>query len=225
MHRRLLGLGFVLAFALGPAQLDAQGITIGLKAGVNIADLAIDESGTSVSTDTRTVVALGPFVEFELGGIFSVQPELLYSQKGASFSEPGIDLTFKLNYIEVPVLLKARLSPPGSPVRPSVYAGPVVGLESKCEVEGSAEGVSANIDCAEFAELSEGEVDIQTKSVDFGLALGFGVDIPAGPVVVVGDVRYTLGLTDVNDVTGASALDIKNRAWSVFAGVGIPLGL
>jgi hypothetical protein len=225
MHRRFLGLGFVLAFALGPAQLDAQGITIGLKAGVNVADLAIEEAGTSVSTDTRTVVALGPFVEFGLGGVLAVQPELLYSQKGASFSEPGIDLTFKLNYIEVPVLLKARLSPPGSPVRPSIYAGPVVGFESKCEVEGSAEGVSANIDCSEFVELSEGEVDLQTKSVDFGLALGAGLDIPAGPVVIVGDVRYTLGLTDVNDVTGASALDIKNRAWSVFAGVGIPLGL
>ena len=204
---------------LGAAQLPAQDITIGIKGGIIIADLAIDDAGTSEQTDTRSAFALGPFVEFGISDVFSVQPEVLYTQKGTKDTEDGIDLTFKLNYIEIPVLLKARISSAEGGVLPSVYAGPVFAFETKCEVEGSDGGVSATVECNDEELLG-----LETKSVDFGVALGAGVSIPAGSVVIVGDARYTLGLSDINDTAEFEELDVKNRTWSVLVGVGIPLG-
>lgn len=224
MYKRIAGLGFALALLLGTAPLDAQ-VTLGLKAGVNVADLSSEDPTETFNTDTRSAIAFGGFAEFEMGDVFAFQPELLYSQKGAKVSEDGVDLTFKVNYVELPVLLKARVSPPASGVRPSFFVGPVFAFESKCEVEGTVDAMSATLDCDAFSEASEGEVDIQTKSMDLGVTLGAGIEIPAGGVVVVGDVRYTLGLTDVNDTPGEEDLDIKNRTWSMFAGIGFPVGL
>ncbi|TFG62562.1 MAG: PorT family protein [Gemmatimonadales bacterium] len=218
MHRKHAGLGLALALMSGAAQLPAQDITIGLKGGIIIADLAIDDAGVSEQTGTRTAFAIGPFVEFGISDLFSVQPEVLYTQKGTKDTEDGIDLTFKLNYIEVPVLLKARLSSAGSTVLPSVYAGPVFAFESKCEVEGSDGGATVTVDCNDEELLG-----LETKSVDFGVALGAGISIPTGSVVIVGDVRYTLGLSDINDTAGFEELDVKNRTWAVLFGVGLPL--
>jgi hypothetical protein len=219
MYRRLVGFGFALALVAGAAQLPAQDITIGIKGGIIITDLAVDDPTDPSDLDTRTSFAVGPFLELGISDVFSIQPEVLYTQKGAKDTEDGVDLTIKLNYIEVPVLLKARLSPAGSAVRPSVYAGPVVAFESKCEVEGSDGGVSVTLDC-----VDEDGLGLETKSVDFGVALGAGISIPAGSVIVVGDARYTLGLSDINDTAGLEEVEIKNRTWSVFLGVGFPVG-
>jgi hypothetical protein len=53
------------------------------------------------------------------------------------------------------------------------------------------------------AEDADVEVDLKdtTKSVDFGLIFGGGLDMPVGQggQKVGFDIRYNLGLTDIND--------------------------
>jgi hypothetical protein len=209
---------------LAVTPLQAQDITIGVKGGLNIADLSVDDPLESADLDTRSAFVGGAYADFGLGGFFSIQPEVLFSQKGATETEGDFTAAFKLSYIEIPVLLKARFDIPDSPIRPMLYVAPVVAFESKCEIEASADGASVSADCDQISELSDGEVpDLKTKSTDFGIGFGGGLDVMAGPVVLTGDVRYTLGLTNINDTSGAEDVDVKNRAWQLFVGVGFPL--
>ena len=46
------------------------------------------------------------FAAIELSDTFFLQPEVFYTAKGCKFEYPGEDVTFILNYIEVPVLIK-----------------------------------------------------------------------------------------------------------------------
>ena len=105
------------AIAIAPAH--AQGVRFGVRAGANYANLA----GNIQNEDTYNnkigflggVVFNVPITE---GGFFSVQPEILYSQKGFE-NKPtayvGL-LGFKqtregkvnYNYLDVPILLKVR---------------------------------------------------------------------------------------------------------------------
>jgi hypothetical protein len=221
MHRGFVGLGFALALVLGATQLRAQEITVGIKGGINIADLEIDNSEGGEETDSRTAFGFGAYAEFGIGDVFAIQPEVLYAPKGATDQEEDVKLTFRVNYIEVPLLLKARIPVKSSAMRPSLYVGPVIAFETKCEVEGEGGGITATADCDAISDFGA-DADIKTKSVDLGIALGGSLAIPAGPVILVGDVRYTLGLTNIDD-TGIAEEVVKNRVWSFSVGVGMPV--
>jgi hypothetical protein len=54
-----------------------------------------------------------------------------------------------------------------------------------------------------------------TKSLDFGLVFGAGIDVGIGKGAITGDFRFDLGLTDLQDGTGGS---IKNRAFEILLG-------
>jgi hypothetical protein len=225
MSRKLFGLGIGVALVLGTASgVSAQDMTLGLKGGVAVADLSIDEPGfPSPDLNTRSGLALGAFLDIGLGGVFSVQPEVLYVQKGTKYIdvEDDVDVTIKLTYIEVPVLLKANLAPEAMGVKPSLYAGPVFSFESKCEIDGTDGTVAVTVDCNQ-ADLFDG-MEVETKSMDFGGVIGGGIEIPFGSAVVVGDARYTLGFTNINDTPMAMGVKIKNRTWAFLVGMGWPL--
>lgn len=166
----------------------AQSPEFGVKGGLNIATLNTDV----VDFDSRTGFMLGGFARIPAGPL-SIQPELIYTQKGAeldfsfdffgeSFSET---FTYEIDYLEVPVL--ARLDFPSGNFTPAIYAGPALAFKINETISVSG------IDDGDIAE-SEDEV----KDFDFGLALGGGFDLSIGTGnKFVVDVRYTLGLTDI----------------------------
>lgn len=61
----------------------------------------------------------------------------------------------------------------------------------------------------------------KTKSVDFGLQMGLGAAISAGPGKLIVDGRYNLGLSNISDVKGEN---IKNRGFVFSLGYAIPIG-
>jgi len=203
-----------LGAMLVPATLSAQDVMVGVKGGINVADLSVDADGEEFSSDTKTGLVAGLFAEFGISDMFAVRPEGLYSQKGFKTQDTGIDLELNLDYIEVPVLLVARLGE--SSIRPVVFAGPVIAFEASCKLEGESEGVTLDVDCSEAPDDP-----IETSSTDFGAAFGGGLEIDAGGVTLLFDGRYTLGLKDVESSSESSA---KNRAWSFMAGAGIAIG-
>jgi hypothetical protein len=196
-----------------PSQLAAQ-TTLGVKGGIGIADLSIDDPfSEDVNLDSRTTFTGGAFANFQLGETFFVQPELLYAPKGAKESEAGTEATFELDYFEIPLLLGAEF-PIGDGLTPHVFAGPEVAFEIGCQITGEEGGVSASFDCEDFG--------LETKSVDFGLVFGAGVGIPLGGFELVIDGRYDLGLTDIDDSDDEGSA--KNRAWQFMLGAGFPVG-
>lgn len=198
--------------ALWAFAVPAAGQTVlGFHAGANIADLGGDDVG---GTETRTGMNIGASVLFPLANNLGLHLEGSYSEKGADISDPEVDGSLKLDYLEFPVLLRYGFPTTGS-VGVHLYGGGAVGVELSCEIEASDGSVSATADCD--------DVDVNTKSVDFGLVGGAGVGFGlANDIDIVLDLFYNLGLTSVDD-SGADG-DVKNRTFTIRAGVAVPLG-
>ncbi len=196
----------VSAAGLCAAPAASAQIKLGAKAGVNIADIGGSDADSLGSTETKAGFIGGGFAEFMIGNMFAIQPELLYSQKGVK--ETGGD-KIKIDYVEVPLLLKVNIPIEGSTVHPNVYVGPAVAFKASCKVEES--GVTEDCDT----------VGALITSTDFGVAFGGGVSFDVGGAEVGVDVRYTLGLRTVDDED--DPFDIKNQVISIMGTVGFPL--
>ncbi len=213
MMRRLTWLACLVAVL--PMAVNAQ-ITVGARGGLNLSSLRGDDVE---DLDGTTGFHFGAFADFGVSDVFSVQPEILLSQKGAEESEGDATLSINLSYLEIPVLAKVRI-PTAGQVGGHLLAGPAVSFETGCEVEGSGGGVTATVDCDD----PEFDGGLERKSVDFGAMFGGGVSVDVGTVVVTFETRYNLGLIDINDVAEPDASAVKNGNLMFSLAVGFPIG-
>ena len=153
-----------------------EGIVIGIKGGLNMSNFMGDVEDQGM----RTSIHLGLLAEIIVSDNFSVQPELLYSGQGSTYtgSAPGFART-KLDYLTVPVLGKFGLTD-----KLSFEAGPQLGFL-----------VSAKRKTNTSNDKIEG-----VKTLDFGLNAGLEYELGSG---VIFQGRYNLGLTDTG-LTGDS---------------------
>ena len=190
--RVLLGTLLACLVTVPVATASAQ-TTIGLKGGLSFATL----SNKHPDWDTRTGFAAGIALDMRAGPI-GIQPELLYVQKGVkSDGSPGSDAP-KLDYAEVPVLLKVTVPLPA--LQPFVYAGPSIGFRLSCKL--------GEVDCGSGV----------IKSTDFGAVLGGGIRLGGNKGLTL-EGRYTWGLKDVHDLT--AGVESRTRTFLVLAGVSL----
>jgi hypothetical protein len=199
------------------------------KVGVNIANAAIDENNDYPGQKSLLGLTAGLGINFPLtsDNFLSVQPEILYSQKGwageSSNALAGYEGTYRLNYLEVPLLLKINFG--GETIRAYVNAGPSVGYLLGGRVDGSftALGVELiNIDKKmEFTETPSvaNPNQLNANRTEIGLNFGGGAGYSFGGKVLFLDVRYNLGLSDYD-----RDFSSKNRVFALTAGLQIPLG-
>ena len=209
-HRSAAILGSALvAVALVTAVAGAQDnrmyprFRFGVAAGANIADMT-----KTTGADTRTGVIAGATMNARFTKYFSVQPEIYYAQKGVKgtfVDDAGdpIDITLKNDYVELPLLARWTLLTEGT-VQPFVLGGPAFAASTSCKAEGRSGGVSASIDCDQFAKLN---------NFDVGGAVGGGVEFPVTHNALSLGARYTFGFSKVFDGTNS-----KNRTWSLLVG-------
>jgi len=201
---RVAGLiaGVALAAVFGVvAPAAAQGLTYGVKGGVTLATLAEDDDGDAISFDNRIGLVAGGFVNWPLGGRLALQPEALFTQKGAKVEEGGGTLTEQLDYLDVPVLIHYRLT--GSDTRHlSVFGGPAIGLKLRARSRASFGGTAV-----------EDDVSDRVKPAD--LSIVGGVSYQRGRVSIEG--RYAWGVSDI-DKDSADDVTIRTRGISVLAG-------
>lgn len=189
------------AFAL--AQMNAQEVKFGVKAGLNLASIGGDETD---DVDARTSFHIGGIVEIVITEKFSVQPELLYSAQGAKskFSESGADFSFseestiKLDYINLPIMAKYYLAEGFS-----IEAGPQIGflLSAKEDYEFSETFNGTTVSGSEEIDLKD-----FTNSIDFGIGVGASYKLDSG---LNFSARYNLGLSNIYDGEGSD--DFKNQ--------------
>ena len=177
-------------------------VNFGLRAGLNVSTFAGDDADGS---EAKLGFVGGGYMNYAFSPTLSIQPEVLYSQKGAEATEEGTTISFRVGYIDVPLLLKYTI-PTGTNLMPSLFAGPQVGFKLSESVSGG--GISVDTDFF--------------KSTDFGVT--FGGDIGArlaGRTQQFGvGLRYTLGLTSIADVDGEvldQQADLKNNVFAVTA--------
>ena len=181
----------LLALAVGLASTaHAQSIKYGVKAGASLTNLT---GGGSDETDYKVGFHAGLVANFAVNDIFSIQPELLYSQKGAKaqddvLSSGGLpansSIKAKFNYIDIPVL--AHINAGGL----FFELGPQIGFLAAAHSVLEANGQSFSMD-----------VKDQVTSVDFGYAGGLGYQLPAGPGI---GLRYNGGFTNLVKDGGAN---------------------
>jgi opacity protein-like surface antigen len=204
----------VLTLAASAGQASAQAVakkpTLGILAGIDLATLG----GSDVSdAGSRTGLSIGGFATFHVTKEFGIEPELLFTQRGAKESSDGTDLTLKLNYIDIPVLARYDVTLPNSTARPFFLAGPTFSFQVSCDAEESGDGSSVSTSCDDLNQQSEGS--LSKKSFDAGATLGAGVAFPVDKKMDLSiSVRYTHGLIDTFDNA-----DAKNRTWSFMAGL------
>lgn len=199
-------------FALGVVPVTAQTqTTLSFRAGPSIATLGGDDI---TDADSRTGLNVGAGLTFGISENLGVLVGAAYAQKGATATVDGAENTFKIDYLEIPVLLELGVPTSGS-ISPRFFLGPAIGAEIGCEVEGTEGGVTVSGDCADFGA--------PIKSVDIGAMGGAGLSMSTGGAMSITlDVFYNLGLSTIDD--SADADDVKNRAWSILGGVSIPVG-
>lgn len=118
MKKIILSLA-VLACTAGVANAQT-GIKVGLKGGFNGSTFS---GADSKGSEYKAGFAAGALVNFGISDNFSVQPEFLYSQKGASIdnfpyvsgSTVGNDGTYKstLGYLDVPIMFRYNIGEDG----------------------------------------------------------------------------------------------------------------
>ena len=179
------------AYLLNPSDARAQGrARIGLKGGLNASSLYYDSQGVS-NKNERIGFHLGVFAQAPLGEFLAIQPELLYTTKGASATYNVLVFngknTFKLNYAELPVLVTFKL---GQAVE--LQAGPYVSylLNSNINSNGDFGTGSSAINRSNF------------NKVDYGLAGGLNVYF--GKAFV--GVRYEQGLQKIANSGAAQTI-------------------
>ncbi|MEM1405559.1 MAG: porin family protein [Bacteroidota bacterium] len=179
----------VLAFTVA---VNAQ-ISGGVKAGVNFANQDYEALGLSASSDSRTAFHAGAFFTIMFADQFGLQPEILYSGQGStieSFS-PGLDdIDQNFNYLNIPVLFRYQIID-----ILSLHAGPQLGFLLN-------------------AEADDEDIKDEFTSTDFSLAFGGQVDLPMG---FVGGIRYSLGLSDIND-SDDDSVEVNNNNFQIYVG-------
>lgn len=200
-----LPLAAVVALAVPVASAHAQG-QIGVLLGATYSSLrGID------GLDSRTGLVGGASIVLPSSGLLAFQPEALFVNKGAKAST-GDPEGLKLSYFELPLLLRLRLGGGEGSVHPHAYAGPYLGIQIDCSVQGNS------ADCDDVPGVS-------TKSVDVGGVLGGGLDFDFGPLVLTGGARYSFGVSKVADFEFSQVREsARNGTFALYAGAAIRLG-
>lgn len=198
---RVLTIVAAVAACVLPRAAGAQGLTYGAKAGVTLATVSQDPEGLS-SWGYRVGLAAGGYVALPLGSRLAIQAEGLFAQKGAKADDDGLVTTLKLDYVEVPVLVKYALTHGGARSI-HVFGGPSVAFKVRSRATASFGDTTIDTD-----------EDENVENVDFGVAAGGGVDFGKWSI----DGRYTFGLSNLtkNDPDEGK---LRSRAISILAGV------
>lgn len=182
----------------------------GIKAGISYSKVTNDNVGDS---DHKMGVAAGISISYDLLPGITLQPELLYVQQGGRWDINILDggtivgngeLTWKLNYLQVPVLARVNLPVVGA-FLPTLIAGPALSIKTASTYETEQGG----------SLVSSGDLD-DLASTDLSLIVGVGFKVGAGPAGIVVDARYNLGSTNLNDTD--ADVTINNRGFQVLAG-------
>ncbi|WP_445457784.1 porin family protein [Flavobacterium sp. HNIBRBA15423] len=190
------------------AQSKDSNAEFGFKGGVNFSNMYTEDVDDN---NVLTSFNAGIYAKLPLTDAIAIQPELLYSRKGAELVYDNVfaegTAKFKLNYIELPILLKFNLTD-----NFNIHAGPyfayLIDAQVTNETDDGTFDFEDNYDNDDFNKF------------DYGLSAGVGLDFES---IGIG-VRYNYGLQTVGkdrDFAGTTYTvpDGKNSNLSLYLAV------
>ena len=206
--KRVLAVVLVTLGATNAIQAQETGASLGIKGGLNMSNLYTQD------VDDENVLMgfnVGLFAELPINSRLALQPEVSFTTKGAELQYDNAFAQgtgkFRLNYIEVPLLLKANLTE-----NFNVHFGPYAAFLIDSKITNESSDGSYNF------EDNIDEDDLNT--FDFGVAAGIGFDFDSFGI----GARYNYGLNTVGKertVLGQTYTfpDSKNSVLSVYAAI------
>jgi hypothetical protein len=197
------------SFILLSANLQAQTPEFGVKAGLNLSNMSVEDASDKT---LKTGFHAGVFTKMPFTDVLSVQPELLFTTKGVKYSFDNLlaegETNFNLNYIELPINLVYNLSEDFE-----FHLGPYIGYLANANVDASTEILN-------FIEIDTGDnIDRDHfKSFDLGLTAGLNFSLEQ----FVFGFKYNLGLTPVaKDNFPAQTIlgDARNSVIQLYGGI------
>ena len=182
------GLIFVL-FALVSIVSYSQ-ISWNAKVGMNMSNFTGDSD-----TDMRVGFNVGVGMEYQFTDMWSLQPSLMFTQKGAKLG----DMKANPMYLELPVMAAARFDVANN-TNVVINAGPYLA----CGIAGKSKVDMGNV---EYKENTFGDGGLKR----FDAGLGVGVALELGQIIVGLDGQF--GLVDVQKVGNP-----KNMNFSIVLG-------
>ena len=174
------------------ATVNAQ-MRFGVKGGVNLANVSTSEK--SVTYNSALGFHAGIVLDAPLSESISIQPNLLYSQKGFSLDASGVTAKATFNYIEIPVNFLFHVTD-----ALTIGAGPYLGYALSASAKATFNGQSQTTDV---------DFDNKSQRIDYGLNITAGYEVIEGLVV---SANYSLGLANLNkDATSSSTITVKNN--------------
>lgn len=205
MHSKFLcALTLFMTASFGALQAQNQNVTteFGVKGGLNMSNLYSDDTN-----DENILYGFnaGVYATLPVSDFIAIQPEILFTTKGSKLEYDNAFATgnakFKLNYIEVPLLVRVNITK-----NFNVHAGGYASYLVSSKLTGDGDFTfDENIDTEDLNKF------------DAGIAAGIGVDF--SPLSI--GLRYNYGLTTVGKertVAGTTYTfpDAKNSNLSLY---------
>ena len=197
-----------MALCFSRSALAASWASIGVKAGVSIADQTIELGSDEIATSPRVGASVAGFLERPLSGHWGLLAEIHYLQRGMRIevietTPTGEEissswLSNRVDYLTVPLLIKYVVV--RGPVRPYVAAGPRLDIRL-----GSS--------CDQFRSMPTGWCDVydDLQSVEVGTDFVVGMDTRW--LLVEG--RYNHSFIDSLD---REHFSLRNRSFEIVIG-------
>lgn len=172
----------------------SQEIKFGAKVGLNLSNLSGDYPIGIYEHNSKIGFHIGGFAEYEINDKFILQPELLFSTQGNTYGYKdyygggsyydGADYNLKLNYLNLPIILKYKIIE-----KLSIDFGPQIGylISAKTKIDVTedsrdpSQNYSVEIDMLNDGIYNFGGTIVQGKAsanrLDFSLNIGTSYDI------------------------------------------------
>lgn len=191
-----------LILVLASSVYSQPNLSLGIEGGLNLGNVSITPSQTS---NSRTGLIIGGILDVGISSNIGIQGGLRYIMKGFQITNGGATFTDKLNYIEVPALLKVKF--PLTEVKPYLVGGPVLGIR-----------VSASEEQSNGTQTNDVDASSAYESIDFGLLFGGGLDFKvAAKTDLFIQGGYSFGLSNIWKQT--TTVTVKNYGIQFTGGV------
>lgn len=165
-------------------------LSIGIQGGVNFANASV-EPDIGKDYTARIGLMVGGLMELDITQVFAFQLGLLYVEKGAKWETETNDTTskstWKFDYVEFPMLFKAKFEQPIFEV--NVFIGPNLGILLNAKGVSEVGSESMTIDYKKI-----------TKPIDIAFDFGGGGEFSFSPkVALFTNIRYSLGVYDIDE--------------------------
>lgn len=221
-------------------------VYIGGRSGINVASFKWD-ADTRKNRDLSTKSIIGPHVSFvsaiKFNNWFGVQAEAAYIQRGAraiydienlqgqneqgqaiNYRDVYVVDRFKTHYIDVPIFVRFRLG--GEGFAATAKFGPTFSMAmtgthqhtEDAKVVGQNQQGQPTEQIIDYVKTKNMNFDKEYNRFDIAATGALGVEIGAGPGAIIADLRYLLGLNDLNAKSRKIDNRIKNRGFQIGLG-------